>query len=178
MWLSQPPNILFHELSLFPFPPQPLCHSWPGNTGDKQMCWLSTPKWCFKAWEVKTAGRFLFPLLLGWPCMAISPNQRKNSIRRTRPFQPKMLLVPLNVTPWTQFYWILIANLPNSVRKEGKELPFSCEFCYLHSRVNSVLHVWCAPLRSPPHNVLSSTQRIPKCASKIIQPRPLSQQVK
>lgn len=92
--------------------------------------------------------------------------------------QPKMLLLPLNMTPGTQFYWIFIANLPNSVRKEGKELPFPCEFCYLHSQVNSVLYVRCSPLRSPPHNVLSSTQRIPKCASRIIQPQPLSRRVK
>lgn len=90
--------------------------------------------------------------------------------------QPKMLLVPLNVTPGTQFHWILIVNLPNSVRKEGKELPFPREFCY--SPVNSVLHVWCSPLRSPPHNVLSSAQRTPKRASKIVQPRPLSRRVK
>lgn len=176
MWLSQPPNILFHELSFFPFPPQLHCHSWPGNTGDKKMCWLSTPRVIFQGmrsenWKISIS---LAPLLA---MHGNIPKPKKKFLSGELGLvQPKMLLVPLNVTPGTQFHWILIVNLPNSVRKEGKELPFPREFCY--SPVNSVLHVWCSPLRSPPHNVLSSAQRTPKRASKIVQPRPLSRRVK
>lgn len=120
MWLSQPPNILFHELSLFPSPPQLHCHSWPGNTGDKKMCWRSTPKWCFELWEVKTAGRFLFPLLLCWPCTAISPNQRKNSIRRTRPCPAQNAVSATKCDTWDTVLLNTYCQSPKLCEEGGK----------------------------------------------------------
>lgn len=125
MWLSQPPNILFHDYPSSFLPLSFTAIPGLGTQVTKRCVDVPPPSDASSYEKWKLLEDFYFPC--SFVGHARQYPQPKEKILSGEPglVQPKMLLVPLNVTPGTQFYWILIANLPNSVRKEGKELPFS-----------------------------------------------------